>query len=225
MLVRAAQLVADLHQRASLDAEELLRELVEGATEAVPGAQYAGITVTKRRLPSETAAATHRYPVVLEEIQSRCQQGPCLSAATQQHSIRIDDLEADDRWPLYRDEAVAQTPIRSILSFGVFRDGQTTAALNFYAEPIRAFGARSVDLGMDRFATRPAVPPGPCLPRRHRPGKRHGDGTIRHRRSRSVPVAQTRVPRFQHADCPTCPARCRRGLFAAMKIPGLASLC
>jgi hypothetical protein len=93
MFVRAAQLVADLHQRASLDAEELLRELVDGATEAVPGAQYAGNTVTKRRLPSETAAAPHRYPVVLDEIQSRCQQGPCLSAATQQHSIRIDDSE------------------------------------------------------------------------------------------------------------------------------------
>jgi ANTAR domain/GAF domain len=148
MFVRAAQLVADLHQQASLDAEKLLRELVEGATEAVPGAQYAGITVTRRQLPSETAAATHHYPVVLDEIQSRCQQGPCLSAATQQHNVRIDDLGADDRWPLYRDEAVAQTPIRSILSFGVFRDGQTSAALNFYAESNCAFDARSVDLGL-----------------------------------------------------------------------------
>jgi hypothetical protein len=147
--LRAAQLVADLHQRASLDAAALLRELVEGATDAVPGAQYGGITVTKRRLPSETAAATHRYPVVLDEIQRRCQQGPCLSAATQQHSIRIDDLGADDRWPLYRDEALAQTPIRSILSFGVFRDGQTSAALNFYAEPTRAFDTKSVDFALN----------------------------------------------------------------------------
>jgi len=156
MFVEAAQLVADLHQRVSLDPEELLRELVEGATGAVPGAQYAAITVTKRRLPSETAAATHRYPVVLDEIQSRCQQGPCLSAATQQHSIRIDDLGADDRWPRYRDEALQRTPIRSILSFGVFRDGQTSAALNFYAEPTRAFDARSVDLGLI-FATHTAL--------------------------------------------------------------------
>ncbi|MBV8860984.1 MAG: GAF and ANTAR domain-containing protein, partial [Mycobacterium sp.] len=120
----------------------------EGATEAVPGAQYGGITVTKRRRLSETAAATHRYPVVLDEIQRRLQQGPCLSAAEGQHSIRIDDLGADDRWPLYRDEALAHTPIRSILSFGVFRDGQTSAALNFYAEPTRAFDAGSVDSGL-----------------------------------------------------------------------------
>lgn len=71
MFVRAAQLAADLHQRASLDAEELLRELVEGATEAVPGAQYGGITVTKRRRLSETAAATHRCAQVLRRADSR----------------------------------------------------------------------------------------------------------------------------------------------------------
>jgi GAF domain-containing protein len=146
--LQAAQRVADLHQRSSLDAAALLRELVEGASESVPSAQYAGITVRTRRCLSQTAAATHHYPVVLDEIQSRYQQGPCLSAAAEQHSIRIDDLRADDRWPLYRAEALEQTPIRSILSFGVFRDGQTTAALNFYAEPVSAFDAGSVDLAL-----------------------------------------------------------------------------
>jgi ANTAR domain len=61
-------------------------------------------------------------------------------------------LTADDRWPLYRDEALKQTPIRSILSFGMFSEGGTTAALNFYAEPINAFDDGSVSLGL-LFAT------------------------------------------------------------------------
>jgi hypothetical protein len=81
MFLQAAQLVADLHQRASFGTAALLRELIEGAAQTVPGAQYAAITVTKRHRPSETAAATHRYPVLLDDIQDRCQQGPCLSAA------------------------------------------------------------------------------------------------------------------------------------------------
>ena len=115
MFLQAAQLVADLQQRASFDKGVLLRELIEGAVESVPGAQYAGITVTKRHRPSETAAATHLYPVVLDNIQDRCHQGPCLAAAAQQDKVRIDDLGADERWPLYREEALKQTPIRSIL--------------------------------------------------------------------------------------------------------------
>jgi ANTAR domain/GAF domain len=156
MFSKAAHLVAELQQRASFDTGALLRDLIEGAAESVPGAKYAGITVTKRRRPSETAAATHSYPVVLDKIQNRYQQGPCLSAAAQQNSVRIDDLGADQRWPLYREQALKQTPIRSILSFGMFGDGQTTAALSFYAEPVNAFDDGSVDLGMI-FATHTAL--------------------------------------------------------------------
>jgi hypothetical protein len=93
---------------------------------------------------------------MLDEIQSRYQQGPSLTAAALKDSVRIDDLDADDRWPLYREEALKQTPIRSILSLGMFREGGTTAALNFYAEPINAFDDGSVNLGLP-FATHTAL--------------------------------------------------------------------
>lgn len=156
MYLRATQLVSDLHQRASFDTPALLRELIEGAAELVPGAQYAGITVAQKRRRNETAAATHRYPVILDEIQSHCQQGPCLAAAARQSSIRVDDLVGDDRWPLYRDEAVKRTPIRSVLSFGMFKEGGASAALNFYAEPTNAFDDGSVNLGLI-FATHAAL--------------------------------------------------------------------
>jgi ANTAR domain/GAF domain len=155
-LLQAAQFVAELQQRELIDMGALLRELLAGAAESVPGAEYAGITVTKRHRLCETAAATHRYPAVLDQIQHRHHQGPCLSAAASQSRVRIDDLVADRRWPLYREEALKQTPIRSILSFGMFGDSQTTAALNFYAEPAHAFDDHSVDLGL-LFATHAAL--------------------------------------------------------------------
>jgi hypothetical protein len=156
MFLQATQLVSDLHQRASFDIPAMLRELIHSAATSVPGAQYAGITVTQKRRRSQSAAATHRYPVMLDEIQSRHQQGPCLTAAALQGSVRIDDLDADERWPLYREEALKQTPIRSILSYGMFREGATTAALNFYAEPVDAFDDGSVNLGLI-FATHTAL--------------------------------------------------------------------
>lgn len=152
MYLQATQSVSDLHQRASFDTPALLRGLIETAAESVPGAQYAGITATRRRRGIETAAATHRYPVMLDEIQSRYQQGPCLSAAASQQGVRIDDLVHDDRWPRYRSTALRQTPIRSILSFGMFKEGVSSAALNFYAESPNVFDDESVNLGLI-FAT------------------------------------------------------------------------
>jgi hypothetical protein len=156
MYLQATQFVADLHQRASFDTPALLSGLITGAAESVPGAEYAGITVTQRRRGIETAAATHRYPVMLDEIQGRYQQGPCLTAAALQESVRIDDLVGDDRWPLYRGAALRQTPIRSILSFGMYKEGVSSAALNFYAESPNVFDDESVNLGLI-FATHAAL--------------------------------------------------------------------
>jgi hypothetical protein len=156
MYLQASQFVADLHQRASFDTPALLSGLITGAAESVPGAQYAGITATQRRRGIETAAATHRYPVLLDEIQGRYQQGPGLTSAVSQKSVRIDDLADDDRWPLYRGAALRQTPIRSIMSFGMFKEGVSAAALNFYAESPNVFDDESVNFGLI-FATHAAL--------------------------------------------------------------------
>jgi hypothetical protein len=156
MYLQATQFVSDLHQRASFDTPALLSGLIAGAAESVPGAQYAGITVTQRRRGIDTAAATHRYPVKLDEIQGRYQQGPCLTAAALQARVRVDDLVRDDRWPLYRGAALKQTPIRSILSFGMYKEGVSSAALNFYAESPNVFDDESVNLGLI-FATHAAL--------------------------------------------------------------------
>jgi hypothetical protein len=150
--LRVTRLVSELHQRAAFDVPALLREVIEGAAELVPGAQYAGVTVIQRRRLGETAAATHRYPVLIDEIQNRCQQGPGLSAGALQESIRVDNLVGDDRWPLYREETIKQTPIRSILSVGMFKEGGTSASVSFYAEGAKAFDDESVNVALI-FAT------------------------------------------------------------------------
>jgi GAF domain-containing protein len=150
--LQATRLVSDLHQRAAFDIPAMLREVIEGAAELVPGAQYAGVMVAQRRRPVDSAAATHRYPVLLDEIQNRCLQGPGLSAGARQESFRIDDLARDHRWPLYREQAVKLTPIRSILSVGMFKEGGTTATLSFYSEVANAFEDESVNMG-SIFAT------------------------------------------------------------------------
>jgi uncharacterized protein (UPF0147 family) len=154
--MHATQFVSDLHRRASFDTPALLSGLIAGAIESVPGAQYAGITVAQKRRSIQTAASTHRYAVILDEIQGRNQQGPSLTAAATQESVLIDDLVRDGQWPLYRRAALKQTPIRSILSFGIFKEGGASAALNFYAESPNTFDHESVDVGLI-FATHAAL--------------------------------------------------------------------
>jgi GAF domain-containing protein len=144
--LRVARLVSDLHQRYVFDIPGLLREVLECAAELVPGSQYGGATVAQPQRASDTVAATHRYPVMLDEVQNRCQQGPGLAAGAMRESIRVDNLVDDDRWPLYREAALHQTPVRSILSIGMFKEGETTATLSFYAETANAFDDESVDL-------------------------------------------------------------------------------
>jgi hypothetical protein len=68
---------------------------------AMPGAQHAGVTVASRNGKMRTASITGPYPVLLNEIQQRHNQGPCLSAAWEHHIIRINDMTLEDRWPAF----------------------------------------------------------------------------------------------------------------------------
>jgi transcriptional regulator with GAF, ATPase, and Fis domain len=142
-----AHLVQFLQQDIT-DGETLLSELTENAVKVVPGARHAGITVADRGGNVRTAASSaSRYPAMLDKIQQTHRQGPCLSAAWQQHLIQIDDLAHDERWRAFSRDAVEQTPIRSILSFQLFTDQKSMGALNFYAEQPAVFDDDAVEAG------------------------------------------------------------------------------
>jgi len=95
--LRIAELVQNLHSRPDTDSDTVLDELVEHAAVEIPGAQYAGITVTRNAKNIDTPAATHKWPILLDEVQQRHREGPCLTAAWQEKIIHVADLESDDR--------------------------------------------------------------------------------------------------------------------------------
>ena len=145
---RIAELVQDLYGRPDTDSETVIAELAEHAAVEIPGAQYAGITVTRNAKHIDTPAATHKWPILLDEIQQRHREGPCLTSAWEEKTIHVADLETDQRFPLYRRDALEQTPIRSIMSFQLFIAGQTMGALNVYAEQPHAFGPQTKVIGL-----------------------------------------------------------------------------
>lgn len=155
MIHEVAELALTLERQESTDVDTVLSELTHSAATAMPGAQHAGITIASRNGKVRTAAATDRYPVLLDEIQQRHEQGPCLSAAWEHHVIRIDDMQLENRWPAYCREA-RETPIRSIISFQLFADHHQMGALNFYADQPYAFDDDAAEMGLI-LATHAAV--------------------------------------------------------------------
>jgi GAF domain-containing protein len=146
--VRIAELVQQLYSRSDADSDTVIAELAEHAAVEIPGAQYAGITVTRNAKHIDTPAATHKWPILLDEVQQRHREGPCLTAAWEEKTIHVADLETDDRFPHYRRDALEQTPIRSVMAFQMFIAGETMGALNVYAEQPNAFGQTSKDMGL-----------------------------------------------------------------------------
>jgi len=146
--LRIAEVVQNLHSRPGTDADTVIAELAEHAAVEIPGAQYAGITVTRNRKHIDTPAATHLYPMLLDKIQERHREGPCLTAAWEEKTVHVADLETDTRFPQYRKDVLAETPIRSIMAFQLFIAGETMGALNVYAEEANVFDNDSKTIGL-----------------------------------------------------------------------------
>ena len=146
--LRIAELVQSLHGRSDADSDTVVAELAEHAAVEIPGAQYAGITLTRNGKHIETPAATHIYPMLLDKIQQRHQEGPCLTAAWEEKTVHVANLETDDRFPLYRQDALAETPIKSIMAFQLFIAGETIGALNVYSEEPNVFDSESRNIGL-----------------------------------------------------------------------------
>jgi GAF domain-containing protein len=145
--VRLAVLIRDIQNRPPTEVAMALGELTATAVQHLPGAQYAGITVTDGRGRIDTPSAVGPYPGLLDSIQQRHHEGPSLQAIRQHDTVRVDDLNTEARWPNYRGDALAQSPIRSVLSFALSADQHALGALNFYAERPHAFDADSERLG------------------------------------------------------------------------------
>jgi GAF domain-containing protein len=140
--------IENLQRTGETDFEAALLELNQISVPSVPGAEDAGVTFIEQDGKLRTMAPTGELLRELDEIQRETQEGPCLSAAWNQHTIHIADLRTENRWPRYRDTALERTPVRSVLCFRLFGEGRPLAALNFTARRPGAFTDDSIEMGL-----------------------------------------------------------------------------
>ena len=128
------------------DAESTLRTIVHSSVDLVPGARWAGISMIEGRrvnphVPSDQLVAE------LDQLQTRLDEGPCLDALREHHTVQIDDMATEMRWPRFAQAAV-ERGVRSLLSFQLFVHSGTLGALNLYAGESNVFDEDSHLMGL-----------------------------------------------------------------------------
>ncbi|GAB3531889.1 GAF and ANTAR domain-containing protein [Arthrobacter tecti] len=122
------------------DMQEFLNELAVLSARSVSHLGedvLCGITLRRRRRAA-TVACNSPEAKAMDELQYAYQEGPCLTAATEQRTIVVSDFRTDGRWPEYA-EAVAEHGMRSILSAPFTIGPGANAALNLYSHETDAF--------------------------------------------------------------------------------------
>jgi GAF domain-containing protein len=117
--------------------EPTLQAIVSTAVAMLSPARYAGLTVFSRGelIPRATAGEP---PLLLDRLQQKLGDGPCISAAKFQAVFRIEDTHKDERWPVFNEEA-ARLEVRSMLCVPLWIDERGLGALSLYADQAAAF--------------------------------------------------------------------------------------
>lgn len=146
--------IAGEMRRESDDTEAALRSMTKFAVDAIPGAEYATVTLV--------ANGTIETPVMVgdlggqaDNLQRELGEGPCIRAAVSDLTVWIDDMRTETRWPNFA-AAAADLGIRSMACFYLYIYGDDSAALNLHSTEPAAFTAEARQLG-ELFAAHAAT--------------------------------------------------------------------
>lgn len=140
-----AQMGRDLLKRGTV--AETLDEICTLAVAAIEPCQDAGVSQLHRGQPIETPAASSHAVEVLHTLQYELGEGPCVEAACGDHTIRVDDLSRDERWPQFAKRAT-ELGLRSTVCFQLFTHKDNFGALNLFSSQPNAFDQNAIELGL-----------------------------------------------------------------------------
>jgi GAF domain-containing protein len=143
----------------SLGLEELLGRVATYAARAIPGADGAGVTlleVVPGEHRVEALASSDPFVAQIDEIQYvTVREGPCITAALEQRTVRSGSLGGEQKWPRFGPR-VGRLGVNSALSMPLLLPGQLVGAINVYARGKDVFDDRAEELG-ELFAAPAAV--------------------------------------------------------------------
>jgi GAF domain-containing protein len=135
--IRSLDILARALHVKSAELEPTLQAIVSTAVRMLSPARYAGLIIFSRGelIPQ---ASTDRVPLLLDHLQQKLGDGPCVNAAQRQSIVQIDDTRQDGRWPDFAADA-ASLGVRSMLCVPLWVDERCLGALSLYADQAAAF--------------------------------------------------------------------------------------
>lgn len=135
----------------ALTLDELLEQVASSALQAVSRGDGAGVTLLEMSQSSnqvQALAATEAWVAEVDTIQyDIVHEGPCITAAAQQRTVRSGNAGGDPRWPRFGPR-VGRLGVHSIMSLPLLLPDQTVVgALNLYSHSKDAFDDDAVRLG------------------------------------------------------------------------------
>ena len=128
------------------DVQRTLDRMCVLLVEAVDGCDHAVVTLLTDHRHESPAASDEVGPAV-DVIQLEVDDGPCVEAIREHHTVVTGDLTTETRWPRFSRRAAEATGVRSMLSFRMFVAGDTVGSLNLYSKRPQAFSEDALGVG------------------------------------------------------------------------------
>jgi GAF domain-containing protein len=143
----------------SLGLDELLARVATFATNAIPRADGAGVTlldVEGGEHQVHALAASDPFVAEIDEIQYvTVKEGPCITAALERRTVRTGSLGGERMWPRFGPR-VGRLGVHSALSLPLLLPDRVIGAINVYAHGKDVFDDHAAHLG-ELFAAPAAV--------------------------------------------------------------------
>jgi transcriptional regulator with GAF, ATPase, and Fis domain len=142
-----ANLVRATYAQARAHPEEVLERFAVLGSTRIAGVTHASVMLGGKK-GIRSSVASGAVPHLIDKIQERTQQGPCLEAMHEHATVRVDDLAKEIRWPEFTEAVLSQTRVRSMLCYRLYNDTQTWGALSLSASTRCAFDADAEESGL-----------------------------------------------------------------------------
>ena len=137
------------------DPDATLVAIVGAAVRLIPGCDGGSVSVVLGRRTVLSQAPSGLLPQVVDAIQEETQQGPCMDAVYEQHTVRVSDMANEPRWPLFTARAL-DAGAAGMLSFQLYVEGDSLGALNLFSRTAGSFTDHSEHVGL-MFASHAAI--------------------------------------------------------------------
>ncbi|MHA7284549.1 GAF and ANTAR domain-containing protein [Arthrobacter sp. TMS2-4] len=140
-----AELTRSLQQEPDSDA--ILGGFVHAALDLIPGVDEASVSVVLGRKNIGSRAPSGNLPERIDALQEETGEGPCLEAAYEHRTVRVPNMAAETRWPLFAKRAT-EAGAKGMLSIQLWVEGDDLGALNLYSYEADAFTDESENIGL-----------------------------------------------------------------------------